>query len=358
VTRNGPDPTAARVQADPPAGPAAPGGAYSRVMSNLEGDPERAGAGGTAVAVDSPGHELLLAREVPLGGPRTMLVRRTLPHRVRRTVGAWCFVDHFGPQDRASGPGMHVPPHPHTGLQTVTWLLEGEVLHRDSLGSVQLVRPGELNLMTAGSGIAHAEDSPADGSPVLHGLQLWVALPDAVRHQQPHFEHHARLPTVRIGSATVTVIIGALAGERSAALTYSPLLGAQLTLPGGGAARLPLEPDFEHAVLAVDGSVVIDGVTLPRSAMLYLGRDRDGLAVSSEAGARLVLLGGTPFEENLLMWWNFVARDHDEIVQARADWESGRRFGPVADYPGGRLAAPALPTTRLVARPSRPPSRP
>jgi redox-sensitive bicupin YhaK (pirin superfamily) len=323
-------------------------------VSTFEQDPERSGSGGVAVAVESPGRQVLVAREVPLGGPRMMLVRRTLPHRDRRTVGAWCFVDHFGPQEASDAPVMHVPPHPHTGLQTVTWLIEGEVLHQDSLGSVQRIEPGELNLMTAGHGIAHAEDSVAGGPPRLHGLQLWVALPDADRHQQPHFEHHARLPVLRDGTVTTTVIIGELAGERSAALSYSPLLAAEVVIAPGGGTRLPAEPEFEHAVLAVTGSPMVDGVAVPTSSMLYLGPGRRDLSVGAEQGARLLLLGGTPFAENLLMWWNFVARDHDEIAQARADWEAGRRFGRVSDYPGDPLAAPAMPTTRLLPRPSHP----
>jgi redox-sensitive bicupin YhaK (pirin superfamily) len=322
-------------------------------VSTFEQDPERTGSGGIAVDVESPGRQVLVAREVPLGGPRAMLVRRTLPHRDRRTVGAWCFVDHFGPQEASDGV-MHVPPHPHTGLQTVTWLIEGEVLHQDSLGSVQRIEPGELNLMTAGHGIAHAEDSIADGSARLHGLQLWVALPDADRHQEAHFEHHAGLPVLRDGAVTATVIIGELAGERSAALRYSPLLAAEVVVAPGGAARLPLEPEFEHAVLAVTGSPQVDGVAVPTSSMLYLDPGRRDLSMGAEEGARLLLLGGTPLTENLLMWWNFVARDHEEIAQARADWEAGRRFGPVPDYPGDRLAAPAMPATRLLPRPSHP----
>ncbi len=323
-------------------------------MSTFEQDPERTGGGGVAVAAESSGQQVLVAREVPLGGPRMMLVRRTLPHRDRRTVGAWCFVDHFGPQEASDGTVMHVPPHPHTGLQTVTWLIEGEVLHQDSLGSVQRIAPGELNLMTAGDGIAHAEDSIANGSPRLHGVQLWVALPDADRHQQPHFEHHALLPMFGDGAVVTTVIIGELAGERSAALSYSPLLAAEVAIAGGGTVRLPVESEFEHAVLAVEGIPEADGVAVPTSSMLYLGPERRHLSLSSAEGARVLLLGGTPFAENLLMWWNFVARDHDEIAQARADWEAGRRFGPVPDYPGDPLAAPAMPTTRLLPRPSHP----
>jgi redox-sensitive bicupin YhaK (pirin superfamily) len=323
-------------------------------VSNLEPDPCETRAAGGGVAVATPDRLLLEAREVPLGGPRAMLVRRTLPHRQRRTVGAWCFADHYGPDDVAAGAAMQVPPHPHTGLQTVTWLLSGDVLHRDSLGSQQVVRPGELNLMTAGHGIAHAEDSvPGDGTN-LHGVQLWVALPDAHREQPAHFEHHADLPVLVDGDVSTVVIMGELAGERSAALAYTPLLGAEVTIGPGGSARLPLEPDFEHAVLSLDGAAFVQGEGVPRSALAYLGRGSRELALSSSDGARVLLLGGVPFGEELVMWWNFVGRDHDEIATAREDWEAGRRFPPVVDRPGERLPAPALPLTRLKPRPSTP----
>ena len=313
--------------------------------------PARASAAG-------PVFEELAGREVPLGGPRAMLVRRTLPHRVRRTVGAWCFVDHYGSSARPPGAPMHVPPHPHTGLQTVTWLFDGEVRHRDSLGSDQLVRPGELNLMTAGRGIAHAEDSVVDAaggargasSPPLHGLQLWVALPAAQRGIAPAFEHHPDLPRDRTGPVTTTVIVGELAGARSGATAHSPLLAAEATLAGGAATTLALRPDFEHAVLAVDGDVRVDGRRVPAETLVYLGRARTALDVATDRGGRLVLLGGTPFEDPLVMWWNFVGGEHDEIAAARADWEAGRRFDPVPDYGDERLAAPALPTTRLLPR--------
>ncbi|MBO0867472.1 MAG: pirin family protein, partial [Micromonosporaceae bacterium] len=185
---------------------------------------------------DQPGSVLLPGHDVPLG--RYTTVRRLLPQRELRTVGAWCFADHFGPADVASRPGMQVPPHPHTGLQTVTWLVEGEILHRDSLGNVQTIVPGQLNLMTSGRGIAHAETSPARRPPVMHGLQLWVALPDAARHGEPRFEHHADLPSVTSSTVDVTVVVGEFDGVRSPARVPAPLLGAQLDLVGE--ARLPL----------------------------------------------------------------------------------------------------------------------
>ncbi|MFP5336548.1 MAG: pirin family protein [Actinomycetes bacterium] len=296
-------------------------------------------------------HEVLAPREVPLGGPRAMTVRRTLPHRDRRTVGAWCFVDHYGPDDVTGGPGMQVPPHPHTGLQTVSWLLEGEVLHRDSLGSLQLVRPGELNLMTAGHGISHSEESPADHSPRLHGVQLWTALPAASRDREPAFAHHADLPVVTAPRLEATVFMGSLDGASSPAWTATPLLGAELRLAAGGEPNLPVEADFEHAVLAVDGDVTVDGRALERGTLVFLGGGRREVGVASAAGGTALLLGGTPFTEELVMWWNFVGGSHEDVARAREQWQAAdERFGTVVGYAGGRLDAPELPNTPLRPR--------
>ena len=305
-------------------------------------------AGATA---GGPAPELVLLepREVPLGGTRAITVRRTLPHRDIRTIGPWCFVDHYGPH---TGAGMDVPPHPHTGLQTVSWLLTGDVEHRDSLGSVARIRPGQLNLMTSGTGIAHSEVSAAS-SGTLHGVQLWVALPDAHRHQVPHFEQHTDLPTWQCPGAVVTVILGDLAGCRSPASSYSPLVGAAVRLDPGAAAVVPLRRTFEHAVLLTAGSATVLGAQLPVGALLSVGGGRTELDVASGPGAQLLLIGGEPLAEDLVMWWNFVGRSHEEIVADRADWQDGSRFGVVADYPGQRLPAPALPTTVLRPRPGR-----
>lgn len=303
---------------------------------------------GVAV-VDTPESMLLPGHDVPLG--RYTTVRRLLPQRPRRMVGAWCFVDHFGPDDVAGTPGMRVPPHPHTGLQTVTWLVEGEVLHRDSLGSRATVRPGQLNLMTAGRGIAHSEESPVDHPPAMHGLQLWVALPESARHTGAAFTHHAAVPAMRDGDLTATVVIGEVAGVRSPAAAFTPLVGAEVRLDGPAPVRLPLEPGFEHAVLVMTGAATAAGTDLLPGSLLYLGTGRVDLAVRSEAGgARLFLLGGEPFDEPLVMWWNFVGRSHEEIAAARDDWAAGRRFGRVISYDGDPLPAPAMPTTRLKAR--------
>jgi hypothetical protein len=295
--------------------------------------------------------ELLEGAPVALGGPRGFTVTRTLPHRQRRMVGAWCFLDAYGPHDITGTPGMRVGPHPHTGLQTVTWLVAGEVLHRDSLGTVQEIRPGALNLMTAGRGIAHSEETPTAHSALLQGVQLWVALPHAARDMPPAFAHHDDLPAVAAPGLTATVLIGTLAGATSPAASHTPLVGAEIVLAAGAEARIPLTPGFEHAVLVLDGTPTVDGVPLEPGPLLYRDAGRTELTLATGSAARLMLIGGEPFEERLVMWWNFVARDHDEFVQMRADWADGTpRFGTVRGYDGAALPAPPMPITRLVPR--------
>ncbi|WP_432924984.1 pirin family protein [Microbispora sp. CA-135349] len=303
---------------------------------------------GHAVAGEAvPESVLLPGHDVPLG--RYTTVRRLLPQRPRRMVGAWCFVDHFGPDDVTGRPGMRVPPHPHTGLQTVTWLAEGEIVHRDSLGNVQPIVPGQLNLMTAAHGIAHSEQSPPEHPPGMHGLQLWVALPEEARHREARFEHHAALPVLRDGNVTVTVVVGESGPLRSPARTHTPLLGAEVLFSGPGRHRLPLDPSYETAVLVMSGTADVAGVALTPGSLLYLGQGRTEVPMTAAEPARLFVLGGTPFEEPLVMWWNFVGRSHEEIARARDDWMRGDRFGVV---PGGErpLPAPEMPTVRLKAR--------
>jgi hypothetical protein len=265
-------------------------------------------------------------------------------------VGAWCFVDHFGPEDVSGRPGMQVPPHPHTGLQTVTWLVDGEIVHRDSLGSDQPIRPGQLNLMSAGHGIAHSEMSPTEHPPGMHGLQLWVALPEGARHGEPRFEHHTELPVLRDGDATITVLAGRFGSAESPAGVHTSLVAVEMVLPGPGAHRLALNPAFEYGVLTMSNAVDVAGTTVAPGALLYLAPGRSELTVEAPGEARVALLGGEPFEEDLVMWWNFVGRSHEEIVQAREDWMAGRRFGRVAGCSAEPLPAPALPTVRLLAR--------
>ena len=197
-------------------------------------------------------------------------VRRLLPLRQRRSVGAWCFVDHYGPTSVDGVAGMQVPPHPHIGLQTVTWLIEGTVLHRDSLGSEQLIRPGQLNLMTAGHGIAHSEESPEDHDPRLHGVQLWLALPDAHRQVAPDFEHLTDLPKLRAGGLDVTVFAGSLAGAASPARVFSPLVGAEISAPVDARGTVPLTPSYEHVIFTAFGTAAADGTDLAPGSLLYL----------------------------------------------------------------------------------------
>jgi quercetin 2,3-dioxygenase len=319
-------------------------------MSNLDRHPRETQCGGrTAVAVE-PVRQLHFGRAVPLGGPRAMTVTRTLPNRERRMVGAWCFVDFYGPDDISSAPGMQVPPHPHTGLQTVSWLISGEVLHRDSVGSYQLVTPGQLNLMTAGHAISHSEESPPDHSPILHGVQLWTALPDRDRHVDPHFGHHPDLPVLTDSGVTVTVIMGELGGAASPARVYSPLVGVEADLAAGADTRVPLHPDWEYAALGLSGTVEVDGLALSTGPLLYLGSGRSDLALRADQGGRVLVIGGEPFEEHIVMWWNFIGRDHDEIVAAREEWMHGDRFGTVHGYPGNPLPAPPMPSTQLRPR--------
>ncbi|WP_333731868.1 pirin family protein [Streptomyces sp. IBSBF 3010] len=317
-------------------------------MSNLDRQAVPTVCGGRGFVVAEPVRELLAPRKVRLG--ESTEVRRLLPNLGRRMVGAWAFVDHYGPDDIADEPGMQVPPHPHMGLQTVSWLHEGEVLHRDSLGSLQTVRPRELGLMTSGRAISHSEESPKQHAALLHGAQLWVALPDAHRFTEPHFQHHSDLPTVTAPGLTATVILGDLDGATSPGTAYTPIVGADLTLTRGAQARLPLDPDFEYAVLSMSGEADVDGVPVLPGSMLYLGCGRTELPLRAESDAGLMLLGGEPFEEELIMWWNFVGRTQDEIARAREDWTSGDRFGTVHGYDGPPIPAPALPDVGLKPR--------
>ncbi|MCH0541583.1 pirin family protein [Streptomyces sp. MUM 203J] len=317
-------------------------------MSNLDRQAVPSLCGGRGFVVAEPVRELLSPRQVPLG--ESTVVRRLLPNLGRRMVGAWAFVDHYGPDDIADGPGMQVPPHPHMGLQTVSWLHEGEVLHRDSTGSVRTIRPRQLGLMTSGRAISHSEQSPAPHPRLLHGAQLWVALPDAHRHVEPHFEFHADLPEVTAPGLRATVILGTVDGATSPGTAYSPLMGADLTLTDGTGARLPLEPDFEYAALAMTGETRVDGVPLQPGSMLYLGCGRTELPLSAHSDASLMLLGGEPFAEELVMWWNLIGRTHEEIAEAREAWMKGTRFGEVEGYDGDRLLAPELPPGPLKPR--------
>ncbi|WP_300682208.1 pirin family protein [Nocardioides sp.] len=316
--------------------------------------------------------EIIVARDVPLGGPRAMPVRRTLPSRQRSLIGSWCFVDHYGPDDVASTGGMKVPPHPHIGLQTVSWLFTGRIVHRDSAGNHADVLPGELNLMTAGRGISHSEISADEDEPVLHGAQLWVALPEEARHVEPGFAHYRPEPVAGPGWAA-RVFLGTLAGSTSPVSTYTPLLGAEILLDAGAEVELDLDVAFEHGILVDAGAVTVlspehGAEPIAANELGYLAPGRSAVRLRAAGQTRLLLLGGPPFGEAIVMWWNFVARSHEEIVEAREEWMTAitdpgsgavigdsqsvvaTRFGTVIGDHLAPIPAPGLPGTRLRTR--------
>jgi redox-sensitive bicupin YhaK (pirin superfamily) len=271
-----------------------------------------------------------------------LAISRALPVKGKRMIGPWCFLDRFGPLSFTEGMAMDVAPHPHMGLQTVTWLLEGEVVHDDSLRQEALLRPGGVNVMTSGHAIAHAERTPADNTGRLNGVQLWTALPDRDRHSDPSFQHLADVPRLEPPGGIVRVFSGRIAEAVSPARHFSDLVGADVQVHAGETMTLPLQPGHEHGLLILAGDCALEGQPLEPRVLYYLGTQRTDAALRSVRGARLLLVGGPPFPETILMWWNFVARTPDEIRDAREDWEGRRRFGDVPAYKGPRLAAPDL----------------
>jgi hypothetical protein len=271
-------------------------------------------------------------------------VRRALPRRQRRTVGAWCFLDHLGPVDVSRGESVGIGPHPHMGLQTVTWLVSGEILHRDSLGSEQLIRPGQLNLMTAGAGVAHAEESTGSGPGAVHGVQLWLAQPEATRHGAPAFEHHGDLPHQALAGGIATVLVGSFDDLTSPARHDTDHVGVDLDLAVGNS-LLPLAPGFEYGLVVLQGAVRIGSQVIEPDVLAYLGLGHREVTLAVVSPTRAILLGGLPFPEPLLMWWNFVGRTREEITEAYRQWQAGdARFGTVAS-PLPRI--PALPPAWL-----------
>jgi len=301
--------------------------------------------------------EILEPREVPLGGLRALPVRRTLPQRARSLVGAWCFVDSYGPVPSDRPGTMDVPPHPHTGLQTVSWLYAGEIEHRDSVGSHALIEPGQVNLMTAGAGIQHSEVSTAAAAG-LHGVQLWIALPDRSRHIAPFFESFTPTPVI-VGDATLRVFVGTLAGGSSPVSAFTGLVGAQLDLPAGRVVELTVDAAFEHGLVVDAGVPRLQGVDIPTAQLGVVPVGPEMLRIEAgDSAVRALLIGGEPLNEPIVMWWNFVGRSHDEIVAFREQWQRDvidaqdavGTFGTVAGYPGDALPAPELPNVRLQPR--------
>lgn len=282
--------------------------------------------------------EVTASRNSEIGGQR---IRRALPRRERRTVGPWCFADHIGPGEIDPDHPFDIGPHPHIGLQTVTWLVDGEILHRDSLGSEHLIRPGQLNLMTAGHGVVHSEEGTRTRG-IVHGIQLWVAQPEATRHGEPEFEHHATLPQQELGSGTATLLVGTLGSLTSPARHDTESVGVELDLRRGETV-VPLVAAYEHALVVLEGEVRLGSDVVSPGHLCYLGVGRAELDLHADDRARLLLLGGTPFETRIVMWWNFVARTTEEIDVARADWmRESDRFG-VTGSPLERIGAPATP---------------
>ncbi len=274
-------------------------------------------------------------------------VRRAVPTRARRMVGAWCFLDHVGPADYAPGNGLNVGPHPHIGLQTFTWMIEGEILHRDSLGYEQIIRPGQVNLMTAGNGIVHSEESVNAEAGRLHTTQLWIALPESERSRAPDFQHYPDLPTLERGGFSVTVLAGSAFGMQSPAQVYTPLIGMDFKASGAAEAKIELNPTFEHAALCLRGAMTVAGETIEPGTLLYLGLHRDAVDIRCSDAAQLLIVGGEPFPEKILMFWNFVARTPEEIIQATEQWNSHAHFGEVENSPLHRLKAPDASGLRL-----------
>lgn len=285
------------------------------------------------------------ARSSDVGG---IPVARLLPHRQRRLIGAWCFLDHAGPASFDDGqPGLIVGPHPHTCLQTFTWMIAGEVLHRDSLGCEQIIRPGQVNLMTAGHGISHIEET-VPGCNTLHAAQLWIALPHAERFTAPRFDHYPELPEFGLGKLAATLLVGEYAGFRAPTLSFSPLIAMDLQWRGSGQNALELRPEFEYGILPLEGGGLhLDGSALAIDELAYLGQQRDSIRLDYSGSGRALLIGGEPLDAEITIWWNFVAHSKADIERAQKDWIGGDpRFGDIRDARGRRLEPPPIPWRR------------
>lgn len=285
--------------------------------------------------------ERITARKGSLG--EGMEIARVLPTKQRRMIGAWCFLDHLGPIEFAEDAGLHVGAHPHTRLQTFTWMIEGEIMHRDSLGSAQVVRAGQVNLMTAGYGISHTEDSVQPGQR-LHAAQLWIALPDSVADQAPAFIHYAQVPQWQEQGCAWFLMAGSYGEQAAPTELHSPLLGLEVLSAEAAAVRLVLESDFEYGVLALSGGFTLDGEFFGPDTLAYLAPGRTAQDVQLQSGTRLLVIGGVPFTEPVTIWWNFLGKDLATIRGYRAQWEArDARFGEVAQGEDRRVEAPALP---------------
>jgi quercetin 2,3-dioxygenase len=317
-------------------------------MTNPDPHPDTSQASDCPARPDHPVVERIPARTSTLG--QGMTIRRALPSRQRRMIGAWCFFDHAGPMDYEAGQGIAVGPHPHIGLQTFSWMIEGRMRHSDSLGNVAWIEPGQVNLMTAGRGITHAEESDPEQAGRMQLAQLWIAMPDAVRDCDPAFVNHPDLPVCHLGNVEMTLLVGTYANVRSPVRVHTPLIAADLRSSNGGNATLVLDTSHEHGLMVLEGRASVDGEDAEPGELLYLGTGRSMLDLSLAEGARVLLIGGEPFNEDILLWWNFVARTPEEIEQAAIDWQAGRRFGRVDAAETPPLSMPSLEGLRIKSR--------
>lgn len=272
---------------------------------------------------------------------------RVLPTKRRRTVGPWCFVDLMSPDDVERPPPLEIGPHPHIGLATVTWLFAGTALHSDSLGTEQLIRPGQLNLMTAGHGIAHAEQGVDTAEVAPHsgtmGVQMWLAQTEDARHGESAFQHFGELPVADLDAGEARVLIGHLGDANSPAQSDHPTIGLDIHIEPR--VVLTTNAGFEHGVIPIDNAVKVEDTIVDPGALAIVPPGFDQLRIETRAkSARVMLLGGQPLGTRVKMWWNFVARTTEEITEAWRDWQVGNedRFGPVPS-PLERIEAPRPP---------------
>lgn len=292
------------------------------------------------LALASKSHSQKLKTRTAIVGPN-ITIRRGLPHHDRKTIGAWCFLDHFGPMSLSNSDGLRIGPHPHIGLQTFTYPLQGEILHRDSLGSKQKIQPGQVNLMTAGKGISHSEESLPDTT--LHGVQLWIALPEHARHMKPNFIHYENLPSIKLDGLQINVLAGEFLNSVSPVKVYSPLVGLELNALEDATLNLPLNPKFEYGILPLIGNIEVGNEVIDLDTLLYLSCGLNTIPIHLKKGSRILIVGGEPFKEEILIWWNFVARTKEEMIAARNAWNDHTEFGEVHGFQGERLTPPALP---------------
>ncbi len=270
---------------------------------------------------------------------------RALPDKKQRLVGPWCFLDHLGPtvfNDTVDK--LAISPHPHIGLQTFTWMLEGEILHRDSLGFQQVIRPQQVNLMTAGHGISHSEDSHGDKKEV-HLAQLWIVLPNDKRNMPPRFDHYPDLPKWQADGADFTLLIGDYQNYNSPVLRLLPMIGMDIMAKHATRIPLSLNSKYEYGLFVLTGEMTIEGESFAANELAYIGiQHTESLTIALSDNAQILFLGGEPLNEKILMWWNFIGRSKEEIQQAITDWNAGsERFGKVVNDERIPLVSPLMP---------------